>query len=268
MYLTLAPYLTLIGAIWIASLGVPIPEDIALVGGGIACASQSAELFLMIPTAMFAVLSGDLFIYFLGHRWAANLLEHRMTRHLASPDRVAKLKLKFHEHQMKTIFVGRFLPGVRALVFLTAGAMKINVWKFLLVNGCAALISVPAFVLLGYLFGHSYLRVRSRFAEVEHFVVFVLVGIAIVWVLWLAYSRSARAREADALLRDKKDEKGKHVDPSNKQAETSAKGKHENGGFHGQKIGEGTGLDLQHPSGRANDAGLDRIVAGKNRAND
>lgn len=212
MDLTLAPYLTLLGAIWVASVGVPIPEDIALVAGGIACFTGAAKLWIMIPVAMFAVLSGDLFIFYLGHRWAANLLEHRMTRHLASPDRVAKLKVKFHEHQIKTIFVGRFLPGVRALVFLTAGAMKINVWKFLLVNGCAALISVPVFVVLGYLFGHSYYRIRSEFAEVEHFIVFVLVGIAIIWVLWLAYSRSAKAREADTLLRDDKTEENNRHD--------------------------------------------------------
>ncbi len=200
MYSYLAPYLALLGAIWIASVGFPIPEDIALVAGGIACFTGDAELWLMIPVAMFAVLSGDLFIFYLGKRWASNLLEHRMTRRLASPERVAQLKVKFHEHQIKTIFVGRFLPGIRALVFLTAGAMKISVWKFLIVNGCAALISVPVFVLLGYVFGHSYYRVKSQYREVEHFIVFGLLGVAIIWVLWLAYSRKARARETARLL--------------------------------------------------------------------
>ena len=199
---SLAPYLTVIGAIWVASIGVPIPEDIALVGGGIACFADKAELWLMIPVALFAVLSGDLFIFYLGHRWAANLLEHKMARRLASPDRVEKLRVKFHEHQLKTIFLGRFLPGVRALVFLTAGAMKISVWKFMIMNGLAALISVPAFITLGYVFGHSYYKVRGKFAEIEHFIVFGLLGIAIIWVLWMAYSRSARVRETERLLKN------------------------------------------------------------------
>lgn len=202
MFSDSGPYLAVLFAIWIASVGVPIPEDIALLGGGLACYLGKAKLLPMIAIGMFAVLSGDLFIFYLGHRWASNLLEHRMTQKLATPERVAKLRVKFHEHQLKTIFLGRFLPGVRTLVFLTAGAMKISVWKFLMMNGIAALISVPLFVTLGYVFGHSYDKLKAQVAEIEHVIVFVLIGIAIIWVLWLAYSRSARVKETEKLLKD------------------------------------------------------------------
>jgi membrane protein DedA with SNARE-associated domain len=143
-----------------------------------------------------------MFIFYLGHRWASNLLDHRMTRKLATPDRMAKLRVKFNEHQIKTIFLGRFLPGVRALVFLTAGAMKMSVWKFLAINGLAAAISVPLFVVLGYVFGQSYDKLTNQVAEIKHVVIFSLIGIAIMWVLWLAYSRSARIRETEKLLKD------------------------------------------------------------------
>ena len=202
MFTGLGPYLALLGAIWIASVGVPIPEDIALLGGGLACYLGKANLVPMILMGMFAVLSGDLFIFYLGHRWASNLLEHRMTRKLATPERVARLRVKFHEHQLKTIFLGRFLPGVRALVFLTAGAMKISVWKFLAMNGLAALISVPVFVVLGYVFGHSYDKLKAQVAEIKYVIVFVLIGIAIIWVLWLSFSRSARVRETERLIKE------------------------------------------------------------------
>lgn len=198
----LGPYLALLVAIWIASVGVPIPEDIALLAGGFACYLEKAELVPMIAVAMFAVLSGDLFIFYLGHRWASNLLEHRLARKLATPERVAKLRVKFHEHQLKTIFVARFLPGIRALVFLTAGAMKISVWKFLGMNGLAAAISVPVFVILGFVFGHSYDKLKEHITEVKHIAVFVGIGIGVIWLLWLAYSRSARIRETKTLLEE------------------------------------------------------------------
>ena len=68
--------------------------------------------------------------------------------------------------------------------------------------GLAALISVPAFIVLGYVFGHSFDKLKARVAEIEHVIVFVLIGIAIVWVLWLAYSRSARLKETEKLLED------------------------------------------------------------------
>ncbi len=199
MYEGLGPYLGVLIAIWIASTGVPIPEDIALLGGGLACYLGHAHLGWMIPVAMFAVLSGDLFIFYLGHRWASELLEHRLVRWLATPARIEAIRQQFHNHQLKTVFVGRFLPGVRAVVFLMAGAMKMSVWKFLGMNGLAALISVPTFVALGYVFGHSYDRLQQRVADVEHVIVFIAIGIGVVWLLWLAFARSARNREVERL---------------------------------------------------------------------
>ena len=194
------PYLAVLIAIWIASAGIPVPEDIALIGGGVACYWGDAHLSLMIPVAMFAVLSGDSLIFCLGHHWASSLLEHRMVRWLATPDRMSALKTQFDRHQLKTVFIARFLPGARVMAFLTAGAMGMRYWKFLSINGLAALISVPVFVSLGYVFGHSYEKLKANVADVEHVIVLAAIGVGVAWILWLAYARSARAREAERLI--------------------------------------------------------------------
>lgn len=194
------PYLGVLIAIWIASTGVPIPEDIALIGGGVACYWGDAHLHFMIPLAMFAVLSGDSFIFCLGHHWASSLLEHRMVRWLATPDRLAALKAQFDRHQLKTVFIARFLPGARVMAFLTAGAMGMRYWKFLSINGLAALISVPVFVSLGYVFGHSYEKLKANVADIEHVIVLAAIVVGVAWILWLAYARSARVREAERLI--------------------------------------------------------------------
>jgi membrane protein DedA with SNARE-associated domain len=201
--------------LWAASIGLPIPEDIALLTGGFWCYQSNSDysgfpdVLIMIGVALFGVLSGDLFIFFLGHRWAASLLDHRMTRRMATPERMAALRRQFLRHQLKTVFVGRFLPGMRTLVFLTAGAMKMRLWKFLLVNGGAALVSVPLFVGLGYLFGHSFETVKKSVKHYEHIAVIVaLVGLCL-WLLWHSYARSARDREARALLADENREREK-----------------------------------------------------------
>ena len=48
------------------------------------------------------------------------------------------------------LFVGRFLPGLRAPIFFTAGSTRVKYWKFFFFDGLAALISVPFFVWLGH----------------------------------------------------------------------------------------------------------------------
>ena len=197
----LTPYLIVLGLIWIASVGVPIPEDIALLGGGLACYKETATIPLMIVVAMFAVLSGDSFIFFLGRKWSSNLLEHRLTRKMATPERVEQLRDRFNRHQLKTVFVGRFMPGMRVLVFLTAGAMGMRYWRFLLSNGTAALISVPFFIVLGHMAGEAYDRVEAQVKEVKYFIVLGLIAAAAIYVLYLQYSKSARAKEAERLLK-------------------------------------------------------------------
>ncbi|MBI1827037.1 MAG: DedA family protein [Planctomycetes bacterium] len=199
--------------LWFASLGVPIPEDIALLSGGYCCYMEWTKVWLMIPVAMFGVLSGDLFIFYLGRRWADNLFEHRYAQMIAKPDRIIRLKQRFLRHQIKTVFVGRFLPGMRALVFLTAGSARMSVWKFLAVNGFAALISVPAFVALGYLFGASFDQIKQRVTEVKHIVILVVVGLGAVWYVWYLCSRWTKARER-RLLNDEKNNDKKHVNGS------------------------------------------------------
>jgi membrane protein DedA with SNARE-associated domain len=48
------------------------------------------------------------------------------------------------------LFVGRFLPGLRAPIFFTAGSTRVKYWKFFFFDGLAALLSVPFFVWLGH----------------------------------------------------------------------------------------------------------------------
>ncbi|MDB6126255.1 MAG: rane protein, partial [Verrucomicrobia bacterium] len=53
-------------------------------------------------------------------------------------------------HGSLALFIGRFLPGLRAPIFFTAGSMKVSFLKFIFFDGIAAVFSVPAFVWLGH----------------------------------------------------------------------------------------------------------------------
>jgi membrane protein DedA with SNARE-associated domain len=202
----LSAYLSVVGAIWIASLGFPVPEDIALLTGGYLCHQGYAKLSIMIPVSYLAVLSGDLFCYILGRRWASNLLEHRLTHRMATPERIARLKQQFLHHQLKTVFIGRFLPGLRMLVLLTAGAVRMKLWKFVLINGIAISITVPVFIGLGYLFSHSFAKIKETMAEVRYLLIFALCLSATIWLVWHFYSKKAQEREEETLIDEEMEE--------------------------------------------------------------
>jgi membrane protein DedA with SNARE-associated domain len=63
------------------------------------------------------------------------------------------VKQNLQNHGYKVIFSARFMPGVRSQVFLSSGALGIPFRVFLLFDGLAAMISVPAIVYSCYFFG-------------------------------------------------------------------------------------------------------------------
>ncbi len=152
------------------SLGLPFPEDVPLLAGGLLCYKGLARVWLMIPIAMVGVLSGDFFLYWLGKRFGHHVVEHRILRRLINPSRLVTAERLFTRHGIKIIFIGRFLPGLRPMIWVACGVLRVPFWIFAMVNGAAACISVPTLILLGRFFGHSIDRVQQDVRTVTHMI--------------------------------------------------------------------------------------------------
>lgn len=145
-------YASVFVALLLCGAGVPLPEDITLVAGGIIAGLGYADVRTMVAVTMAGVLAGDSAMFMLGHHYGARLLRLRLFAWLLPPARYAKVQQKFERYGNRLMFVARFLPGMRTAVFITAGAThRVSFLRFLLLDGLAALISVPLWVYLGYL---------------------------------------------------------------------------------------------------------------------
>jgi membrane protein DedA with SNARE-associated domain len=134
----------------LCGLGLPIPEDIVLVAAGALAANEGRSL-LEITLLMYAgVLGGDCITFFAGRHVGGWVLTSKWFQRILPPTKQAKVVDFFDKHGWKGLFLGRFLPGLRAPIFFTAGSMKVPYVKFLFFDGLAALISVPVFVWLGH----------------------------------------------------------------------------------------------------------------------
>ena len=146
-------YFALFIVLFIAGLGVPLPEDIPLIAAGYICHKGSADVRWMVVVGIVGVLVGDGLLFNMGRRYGNNLLGHRWLQRIAKPWLVAKAQAGFDTHGSKIIFAARFMPGLRSVIFLIAGTLKVPYWKFLTFDGSAALISVPVWVIGGWYFG-------------------------------------------------------------------------------------------------------------------
>jgi len=142
------PYVGVVLILLAGGFGMPVPEDLPLIAAGYLCGVGKADITIMLPLTFSAVLGADLIVYFLGRKYGHHVPRLPLIRRYLSEERLAKAEISFHKHGGKTLFLARFMPGLRTPIFFSAGAFKIPSWKMILFDGVAALISVPAWVLL------------------------------------------------------------------------------------------------------------------------
>jgi membrane protein DedA with SNARE-associated domain len=140
------PFMVLI----LCGLGLPIPEDVVLVTAG-ALGQMDGREWTDVALLMYAgVMLGDSTIFLAGRYYGAKLRGARWFQRYFSEKKQTKVENLFDRYHSWVLFVGRFLPGLRAPIFFTAGSTRVKFWKFFLFDGLAALISVPFFVWLGH----------------------------------------------------------------------------------------------------------------------
>ena len=131
--------------------GLPVPEDITLVAGGIISGLGYTHVHTMVLVGLAGVLAGDGTMFALGRVFGPRILKFRPIAAIMTPERYKTIQEKFEKYGSWVLFIARFMPGLRSPIFLTAGlSRKVSFWKFLLMDGFAALISVPAWVYVGY----------------------------------------------------------------------------------------------------------------------
>ena len=183
------PYLSVLFCLLAAGMGFPLPEDIPLLTGGWLCHEGLATLWIMVVVSLVGVLGGDLILFTLGRKFGHHVVEHRFVRRLVNADRLLLAENLFARHGNKIIFAGRFLPGLRAMIFMAAGVLKVRPTTFLCVNGLAAVISVPTLVILGYLFGQHFNRLKQDVRFATHTIALVLVVVGLIALTLYLYRR-------------------------------------------------------------------------------
>lgn len=180
-------YVAVLLALLICSLGFPLPEDVSLVAGGIIAGLGYANVHLMAALALFGVLVGDLIMFSLGYHYGDRILNKWPVKRVLTPERYALVQEKFDQYGNRLLFTARFLPGMRAAVFVTAGlSRRVSVWRFLMFDGLAALISVPAWVYLGYVGADNtdWLLKWIHRGQAGIWIVFILLALVIGYVWW------------------------------------------------------------------------------------
>jgi membrane-associated protein len=146
-------YPVLFALIFGESAGLPLPGETALLSAGVLAGTGRLSLPLVIVFAIVAAVLGDTLGYWLGRRGGRAVLARPgpfVAFRLHALDRGERF---FERHGPKTVFLGRFVPGVRVVAAVLAGAGAMPWPRFALYNLAGAFVWASTVASLASLVG-------------------------------------------------------------------------------------------------------------------
>lgn len=170
-------YTFLILMMLLSSIGLPFPEEATLVSVGVlAYMGKNPDQFPppypgaphvdpnhAALVAFLAVFCSDFLIYGIGRFFGRKIFELRPLKTILSAENRIRIENWTQKYGAYACGIFRFTPGIRFPGHLACGMLKFPAWKFALIDGIAALISVPTQILLLAHYGEPILKFLKQF---------------------------------------------------------------------------------------------------------
>jgi membrane protein DedA with SNARE-associated domain len=194
-------YLGIFTVLLLGSLGVPIPEEVPIIGAALLSHEGVVRWWLALPVCLLGVLSGDMVLYWVGRHWGEQVLNWRLVRLVLSRAREQWLNAAYRRHALKTVVTARHVMGFRAAAFLTAGSARVPFWKFVVADVGAASFGVPLVFGLAYFFTDQIQAIMADVHRAERWLALAgLLALATMLSIgvWRWHRRSGREPEEPA----------------------------------------------------------------------
>jgi membrane protein DedA with SNARE-associated domain len=183
-------YLAVFVIVVVGNVGVPVPEETALLAAGYLVWRGDLRWSLVLLVGIVSAVAGDNVGYWLGRRYGPRVLERFRRLIGISPSRFLSMRTFIVRWGPLGVFVARFLPGLRFLAGPLAGAVGLHFAAFITANVLGALLYVPALVAAGYIVGYgagAYLEwLLQALGPVEYIVLAVPVIVVASVLAWRA----------------------------------------------------------------------------------
>jgi membrane protein DedA with SNARE-associated domain len=184
-------YAAVFGVLLLCGFGLPIPEDITLVAGGVISGLDNSptQIHIMFLVGMAGVMVGDSVMFLAGYWKGESILKSTFVSRIVTQERYEAVQVQFEKYGKWVVFMARFMPGLRAAIFMTAGISKrVSFLRFFLTDGLAAIISVPIWVYLGYYFASNF-EILLEHIHKGQMLVFSLLGVGILVGLYYYFKK-------------------------------------------------------------------------------
>jgi membrane protein DedA with SNARE-associated domain len=193
----------IIAFMFASSFGLPIPEELTLISAGLVAHMASNPLEFPPPypgaegvntvtlsiVCFLAVFISDFTVYLLGKYFGAKIVKSKFFQKQVAGQGYDRMNGWFQKYGGWACGIFRFTPGLRFPGHLSCGLLGIPSWKFIAIDGFAALISVPTQIYFVSTYGDVILDKIKKF---KMYAIYVAAVLFVVWLIRKVYLKNVR----------------------------------------------------------------------------
>ncbi len=162
----------------------PIPSEVIMGAGGVLVARGQMSFVPLLLIGTTGTLVGNLFWYWLGHRWSEaqmRLFIRRYGRWLTFDwEQFNDVRARFLRYGEIIVFLLRFSPFLRTIISLPAGLARMSFWRFCLFTFLGSLIWNGALIWGG----QALSGLIEQYEEIAGLMVVGMIGVGVVWYFY------------------------------------------------------------------------------------
>lgn len=200
------PYLVyglVVSLMFASSFGIPLPEEVTIISASLTAymATHPAKYpppyegaigvnpYTLALVCLISVFISDYVIYWIGAFFGDRLMRHERWSKRLQGKSFQRVQRWIHEYGTLAPCIFRFTPGLRFPGHMMCGAIGLPRWKFILVVGSAAAVTVPTQVILISYYGEVILNVLSQ-------VKMVVIAVGLMALLFFVFKKWRQRKQA------------------------------------------------------------------------
>ena len=192
-YMSNMNYFTIAILMAIESTFIPLPSELVVPPAAYLASQGELNFFLIILSSSIGCAVGALINYtisfYLGRKIIYSLANSKVARlFFINQAKIEHAENYFRENGNTSTFIGRLVPGIRHLISIPAGLARMNLKKFLIFTFAGSALWNTVLALLGYFFGKNQALLLEHFHQIS----FGMLGLGVVFVLYLIFFRKKR----------------------------------------------------------------------------
>jgi membrane protein DedA with SNARE-associated domain len=177
------------------SASLPIPSEVVLPLAGYAVYLGKMNLWLAVADGTLALLVGALIDYYLALKLGRPVVYRLMGRVGVSAARLDDGERWMSSKGASTVFIARFIPGLRAAISIPAGLLRMKLRTFVILTSLGSFLWSFILIYIGYSAGPLWQNALGSLSVVaDQAALVIIAGISILYMVYFLRPSAGRAQ--------------------------------------------------------------------------